>query len=60
VALRPVHPRADAPASRILAYAKKGTRGPLSVAPALVLHQPSGTFTARAEAIHRGEEELPF
>jgi tRNA1(Val) A37 N6-methylase TrmN6 len=60
VALRPVHPRADAPASRILVYAMKGARGPLSVAPALVLHQPGGAFTARAEAVHCGEEELPF
>jgi tRNA1(Val) A37 N6-methylase TrmN6 len=60
VRLRPVHPRADACASRILVLARKGARPALAIAPALVLHQRLGAFTARAYAIHRGEEQLPF
>lgn len=50
----PVHARADAPAIRILVRARKGSRAPLSIAPALVLHE-GAAFTPMAEAIHRGE-----
>jgi tRNA1(Val) A37 N6-methylase TrmN6 len=53
--LLPVHPRVGAPASRVLAAAVKGSRAPLSILPPLVLHEAQGHFTARAEAIHRGE-----
>jgi FkbM family methyltransferase len=54
VALRFVHPRADAPATRVLVSARKGSRAPLSVAPPLVLHEDA-RFTEEAGAMHRAE-----
>jgi tRNA1(Val) A37 N6-methylase TrmN6 len=54
----PVHPRADAPASRILVTAIKGARTPLRLRPPLILHRPEGGFTPQAEAIHRGLADL--
>lgn len=53
--LRLVHPMADRPASRLLLSAVKGSRAPLAVEPALVLHGEDGRFTPEAEALHRGE-----
>jgi tRNA1(Val) A37 N6-methylase TrmN6 len=53
--IRPVHPRAEAPASRILVEAVRGGRAPLAIRPGLVLHGPDGRFTPLAEAIHRGD-----
>jgi tRNA1(Val) A37 N6-methylase TrmN6 len=50
----PVHPRATEPAVRILVRARKGSRAPLVIVPALVLHE-GDRFTPQAEAIHRGE-----
>ena len=55
VAIRPVHPRPDEPAIRILVAAVKGSRAPPALLPPLVLHDASGAFTPRAEAVHRGE-----
>jgi tRNA1(Val) A37 N6-methylase TrmN6 len=60
IALRPVHAYADRPATRILVLARKGARAPLSIVPALVLHEAGGAFTPLAAAIHRGDAELPF
>lgn len=55
----PVHPHAAAPASRILVVATRGSRAPLSLLPALHLHEADGPgFTPRAERLHRGEETL--
>lgn len=59
VTVLPVHARRDAPAIRILLRAKKGSRAPLSIAPALTLHEGS-QFTAKAEAIHRGEAAIEW
>jgi tRNA1(Val) A37 N6-methylase TrmN6 len=53
VTVRPVHPRLDRPASRIVVSAVKGGRAPLVLAPALVLHAPDGAFTPDAERLHR-------
>lgn len=55
VALRFVHPMADRPAIRVILSAVKGSRGPLSVLPPVILSGPDGRFTAEAEALHRGE-----
>lgn len=55
IEIRPVHPRAQAEASRIVLTAVKGGRGPLRILAPLVLHGPDGRFTAEAEALHRGE-----
>jgi tRNA1(Val) A37 N6-methylase TrmN6 len=56
--LRTVHPKAEAPAIRVLVSAIKGSRAPLRILPQLVLHEASGAFTPLAEAIHRGEAFL--
>jgi tRNA1(Val) A37 N6-methylase TrmN6 len=55
VALLPVHPSAGASAHRLLIAGVKGSRAPLSIAPALILHQADGRLTAEADTIHRGE-----
>lgn len=56
--LRLVHPQSDQPATRLLVTAVKGSRGPLTVAPPLALHEASGLFTPLAEALHRGDATL--
>lgn len=53
--IMPVLPKADEPAIRLLVGGRKGSRAQLALLPPLVLHESSGAFTARAEAIHRGE-----
>lgn len=53
--IRPVHPRADAPAIRILVCGIKGSRAPLSLSAPLVLHDADGAFLPEAAALHRGE-----
>jgi tRNA1(Val) A37 N6-methylase TrmN6 len=55
----PIHARRDAPATRILVRARKGSGAPLTIAPALVVHE-GGRFTDRAEAIHRGDAALAW
>jgi tRNA1(Val) A37 N6-methylase TrmN6 len=60
IVLRPVQAHAEDAATRILAFARKGSRAPLSLAPPLVLHEPGGAFTPLAASIHRGEVELAF
>ncbi len=60
VALLPIHPRADAPAHRLLIAGIKGARAPMSIRPGLVLHEGSGAFTEIAEKLHRGEATLPL
>ena len=58
LAIRPVHPRSDAPALRVLVCGIKGSRAPLRLLPGLVLHDADGRFTPQTEAIHRGEAEI--
>jgi tRNA1(Val) A37 N6-methylase TrmN6 len=59
VTILPVHPRATAPAVRILVRARKGSHGPLSIVPPLVLHDADG-FTPVAAAIHNGEASIAW
>jgi len=54
----PVHPTESEAAIRILVTARLGSRAPLALLPGLVLHQPGGAWTARADAILRGQAEL--
>ncbi|HEY8564079.1 MAG TPA: methyltransferase [Beijerinckiaceae bacterium] len=56
--LRFVHPREEAPASRVLIEARRGSRAPLSVLSPLVLHGADGSFTPLARALHAGEARL--
>ena len=58
--IRPVQPRADAPAKRVLVRAIKGGKAPLVLLPALVLHDADGAHTSAAEAILRGGADLPW
>jgi tRNA1(Val) A37 N6-methylase TrmN6 len=60
VALLPVHPSAGAAAHRLLVSGVKGSKGPLRIAPALILHGPDGRLTAEADAIHRGEAPVEW
>jgi tRNA1(Val) A37 N6-methylase TrmN6 len=54
LALLPVHPRADAPALRILALGTKGSRAPMQLFPGLILHGAGGNaFTPALSAILR-------
>lgn len=54
ICVRPVHARQDADAIRIVVSAAKGSRAPLKIMPALVLHDEAGTFTPMAARLHRG------
>jgi tRNA1(Val) A37 N6-methylase TrmN6 len=54
IQLKPVMPQADRAAVRLLVSARKGRRGPLSLAPPFILHE-ANRFTPAAEAVHRGE-----
>ncbi|HTX49120.1 MAG TPA: methyltransferase [Caulobacteraceae bacterium] len=61
VQIRPIHPFADAPASRVLVRALKTGKAPLRVLPPLVLHERGGAKHApQTEAILRGEAALPW
>ena len=52
--IRPVHPRVEAPAIRVLIGAVKGGRATPVLLPPLVLHEADGSFTAAARALHHG------
>jgi tRNA1(Val) A37 N6-methylase TrmN6 len=54
-----IHPRADAPAIRIVLRARRGSRAKLALKPPLVLHEAgSDRFSARADAINNGLASL--
>jgi tRNA1(Val) A37 N6-methylase TrmN6 len=53
IAVRPIHPRPDAAAIRIIVNAIKANRGPLTVLPGLVLNDGAGRPTQEAEAVLR-------
>ncbi len=55
IAIRPVHPRAERPAKRVLVTARLGGKAPLVILPPLFLHDDSeAAHTADADAIMRG------
>ncbi len=58
VRVLPVHARASEDAGRIIVTGRKGSRAPLSFAPALIVHEGDGRFTPFADSIHRGEALL--
>ena len=53
--IRPILPRADQNASRILVTGRKGSRAALTLQPGFVLHRADGEFTDEAAALHAGE-----
>ncbi|WP_119060527.1 tRNA1(Val) (adenine(37)-N6)-methyltransferase [Dichotomicrobium thermohalophilum] len=60
VRLFPLFPRADAPATRIIISATKGSRAALQMLPGLTLHRPDGRYTDTAEALLRYGAALPL
>jgi len=56
--IRPIHPRADAPAVRVLIQGIKGSRAPLALAPPLILHDRDGGFRPDVEAVLRAGAAL--
>lgn len=56
----PIHPRANAPAHRIVLSGVKGSRAPLTLLPAFVLHAEDGTYTPAAKTITRDGAALEF
>lgn len=60
LALLPVHPTTGASAHRLLVSGVKGSKAPLRLAPALILHNAEGRFIPEADAIHRGERLIDW
>ena len=60
VMILPVHGRAGEPAIRILVQAKKGSRTPLTLLPALILNDSAGHPTVEAESVLRRARPLPI
>jgi tRNA1(Val) A37 N6-methylase TrmN6 len=58
IAIMPVHPRADAPAIRVLVRAVKDSHVPLRLDPALILNDAQGRPTQAAESILRDAAPL--
>jgi tRNA1(Val) A37 N6-methylase TrmN6 len=57
----PLHPRAGAPASRVLIQAKKASRAPLTLLAGRILHDDGAHgFTPEFDAILRGGAALEF
>jgi tRNA1(Val) A37 N6-methylase TrmN6 len=60
LAILPVHPTIGASAHRLLVSGVKGSKAPLRIAPALILHGADGRLTAEADAVHRGERLMDW
>ena len=58
--LFPLFPRANAPATRVIVSATKGSRAALQMLPGLTLHRPDGRYTPAAEAVLRHGAALPL
>jgi tRNA1(Val) A37 N6-methylase TrmN6 len=55
LSVRAIQPRSTEAATRILVRAVAGSRAPLRLLPAFVLHDDEGRFTDEAAKVHRGE-----
>lgn len=53
ITIRPIHPKPEAPAARLIITGTKGSRAPVAILPGLVLQDRYGQPTAEAEAILR-------
>jgi tRNA1(Val) A37 N6-methylase TrmN6 len=60
LALLPVHPAKGSSAHRVLVSGVKGSKAPLRLAPALILHGADGRLTAEADGMHRGERLIDW
>ena len=54
LAIRPIHPRPDMPAIRVIVHAVKASKAPLALLPGLLLNDEAGRPTVAAEAVLRG------
>lgn len=55
----PIHPRATAPANRVLVSGRKGSRAPLRILPQVTLHGDGSRFLPGIEAVLREGAALP-
>jgi tRNA1(Val) A37 N6-methylase TrmN6 len=55
----PLHPKSAAPAIRVILCGIKGNRGPLTLAPGIVLHEDDGAPSKTAKAVLRDGNRLP-
>ena len=53
ITIFPLWPKEGRPAKRVIVQARKGRRGPTTLASGLVLHEADGRFTAAAESVLR-------
>ncbi len=56
--IMPIYSRVNEPAKRLLIRAIKGSKAPITFAPALIVHNEDGSFTQKADAVLRGEAFL--
>ena len=56
----PLWPKAGRAAKRVILSARVGMQGPMRLCPGLVLHEPDGAYTRRAEAALRDAAALEF
>ena len=56
----PLHPRAGAPAHRVIVQGVKGSKGPPVLLQGFVLHDAGEAFTANAQAVLRDGAALPM
>lgn len=54
----PVHPRANAPAIRVIVRAARASRASMQICPPLVLHEENDRFSQRADDINSGRSSL--
>lgn len=59
IAVRPVHPRAERPAIRVLISAVKGSRGPFALLPPLVLQDADGATSPEVAAMRGAPVDEP-
>jgi tRNA1(Val) A37 N6-methylase TrmN6 len=60
IRVAPLHPRAGAPASRVIVQGVKGSKAPMQLLHGLVLHDSAGHFTPEAEAVLRNGVAWPL
>lgn len=58
VAIYPLFPKPDMPASRVIVQGRKNSRAAPRLLPGLVLHEAGGAYTKEAEAVLRGGAPL--
>jgi len=61
IVVYPLWPKADGrPAKRVLVQGWKAARGPMKLAPGLVVHEANGQYSTVAKGVLRGGKELPL